>query len=59
MEAVSELALLAKAGTYSFHYEDVRFRDLATAPTGVPFGVSRLALRRGDYESGATLSPAQ
>jgi Domain of unknown function (DUF4440) len=27
VEAVSELAPLAKAGTYSFHYEDVKFRD--------------------------------
>src|ERR1700681_1065979 len=27
VEAVSELAPLARAGTYSFHYEDVKFRD--------------------------------
>jgi Domain of unknown function (DUF4440)/Domain of unknown function (DUF3471) len=28
VEAVSELVPLARAGTYSFHYEDVKFRDL-------------------------------
>src|SRR5579872_3743867 len=27
VEAVSELAPLAKSGTYSFHYEDVKLRD--------------------------------
>jgi Domain of unknown function (DUF3471)/Domain of unknown function (DUF4440) len=51
VEAVSELTPLAKAGTYSFHYEDVRFRD---------FGDSALLVYRllfrgppgvgGDYE---------
>ncbi len=51
LEAVSELAPLARAGTYSFHYEDVKFRD---------FGDSALLVYRlvfhgpprvgGDYE---------
>ncbi|HLJ47986.1 MAG TPA: DUF4440 domain-containing protein [Bryobacteraceae bacterium] len=47
-QAMSELAPLAKAGTYQFHYEDVRFRD---------FGDSALLVYRlvfsgpaGDYE---------
>jgi len=50
-EAMSELAPLAKAGTYSFRYEDVKFRD---------FGDSALLVYRlvflgppdvgGDYE---------
>lgn len=51
VEAVTELAPLAKAGTYSFHYEDVKIRD---------FGDSALLVYRlvfhgapgigGDYE---------
>jgi hypothetical protein len=51
VKAVSELAPLARAGTYSFHYEDVKFRD---------FGDSALLVYRlvfhgppgvgGDYE---------
>jgi len=50
-EAMSELAPLAKAGTYNFHYEDIKFRD---------FGNSALLVYRlvfhgpagegGDYE---------
>jgi hypothetical protein len=50
-QATSELAPLAKAGTYSFHYEDVQFRD---------FGESTLLVYRlilhgppevgGDYQ---------
>jgi hypothetical protein len=31
VEALSELAPLAKAGTYSFHYEDIQFRDFGNS----------------------------
>lgn len=51
VEAVSELAPLAKAGTYSFHYEDVKFRDFGDSA----LLVYRLVFRGppgvgGDYE---------
>ena len=51
MEAMNELAPLAKAGTYSFHYEDIKFRDFGNSA----LLVYRLVFRGppavgGDYE---------
>jgi hypothetical protein len=51
VEAVSELVPLAKAGTYSFHYEDVKLRDFGDSA----LLVYRLVFRGppgvgGDYE---------
>jgi hypothetical protein len=58
VEAVSELAPLAKAGTYSFHYEDVKIRDFATAPYWCTAGcfTGRLAAQVIMREWRATLS---
>jgi hypothetical protein len=49
-EAMNELAPLAKAGTYSFHYEDVKFRDFGDSALLVyRFVFSGPASVGGDY----------